>query len=88
MKRPAPLDEKQLDVVGLGQPNADVRQHTLRGLEIQLLGVHEHAIVIPENRLRALRGGSGFLVPGSWFWFMVQTFCPGRKPQDSPSLEP
>ena len=52
MKCSAALNEKQLDVVGLGQRNSGVREHSLCGPEVQLFGVDEHTVIVPKDGLR------------------------------------
>src|SRR6266853_4982244 len=45
-----PVDEKEIDVLLLGEGNADRLEHVLRRLKVQVLGVDQHAVVVPEDR--------------------------------------
>ena len=69
MERSPALNQEELDVVRFTQRNSDVRQNLLRGLEVELFGVDENAVVVPENRLRRI--AVRFRVPRSRFQVLV-----------------
>ena len=51
MPRAAAFDQKELDVLRFGQRNADRLERLARRLEVEMLGVDEDAVVVPEDRV-------------------------------------
>src|ERR1700726_279253 len=51
MPGPSSLDEKQFELLFPGQANPDCPEHLLGCLEVQVLRLHQHAVVIPKDGL-------------------------------------